>query len=1045
MIKIATPKALSRLFGILLSLVILNTSAQSQSIQSEVSSLNAKGFKSSQSGDYAKAAVFFEKALAIEEKLRDPQQLDIAVLLDNLTDAYISMGNYAKAFSLAERALTIREKLLGPDNLGIEASLFNLGRIHFAMGNYTKALLLSERALSITEKSSDPKGPAYSSSALSNLSKIYCTMGNYAKALPLAEKALAISEKISGPDSLKTKPKLLSLARIYQEMGNYGKALPLAEKALAISEKSLGPEHPETAGDLCCIANIYLDMKERDKAMSFYERALAISEKTLGPDHPDTGDCLENIGTTYFWMNNYAKAVPFYERVLAIKQKTLGPQNQFAVSCLYDLALAQYLSGGDLPTIREELTRIWDEKLRQMESVLDMDEPTRLAWQRIHLEYKLIHLLRSEQVALIILRTKGAVLDSMIEDRAALKGLGADTPEFLELQSARFRIGQIAFSTKKQDQDEVQTLKARIDSIISSVSNKRTQMGGSRIGVTVTPDAIASALPPEGLLIDFIQFVDFKNDGNAVICYGVLILGRDGEPKFVRIDDAVGIDAAIQATRDAIKRGDEKALVKNQKIVFEKLWEPLSKNLPSGIKKIYIGADGQLNFLSFTTLSLPDGSFLGEHYDIAYVGSGRDLTRKVSEGGAKAPKTIELFADPIFERNATTYSTNELSLRSGELEQFGRIVLPPLPGTRSEEAVVEATARATGWSPKAHLGEQANKSDLIALKRPGILHLATHGFYLNTLSEGESGERGMKVIEAANSHKNAAPPKIDPMNASGIALAGAQTTLKAWSEGRVPDPKNDGILNAEEVAGLDLDDTWLVTLSACETGVGQSRAGEGVFGLRRAFMMAGAQNLLMTLWPVSDEVTPKIMADFYKEALATRDAAGSLAKVQRDWLVKLRKEKGLLAAVRDAGPFAMVVMAKPNAKKEETSKQATADVKGIQVAVGAQKNTSKERPEPQQSGGTLSTSSSQSNENKNSQSLDEEINNKGQLIHSLCEKKREMEREYMSQYGGKDAQWLTENLPGITAKLSELTKSTDDQITSLHNRLVELNKQKNQN
>jgi CHAT domain-containing protein len=162
------------------------------------------------------------------------------------------------------------------------------------------------------------------------------------------------------------------------------------------------------------------------------------------------------------------------------------------------------------------------------------------------------------------------------------------------------------------------------------------------------------------------------------------------------------------------------------------------------------------------------------------------------------------------------------------------------------------------------------------------------------------------------------------MRQSGVALTGGQSTLQAWGRGEFPDPSNDGILTAEEVAGLDLDGTWLVTLSACETGVGQVQSGEGVFGLRRAFMMAGAQNLLMTLWPVSDETTPKIMADFYREALKTGDAAGSLAKVQRDWLVKLRNEKGLLAAVRDAGPFAMVVMANPNLGKTAPASQPVA-------------------------------------------------------------------------------------------------------------------------
>jgi CHAT domain-containing protein len=162
-------------------------------------------------------------------------------------------------------------------------------------------------------------------------------------------------------------------------------------------------------------------------------------------------------------------------------------------------------------------------------------------------------------------------------------------------------------------------------------------------------------------------------------------------------------------------------------------------------------------------------------------------------------------------------------------------------------------------------------------------------------------------IELATQNKKG----VDPMRASGIALTGAQSTMRSWAERKAPNPENDGILTAEEVASLDLQGTWLVSLSACETGLGEARSGEGVLGLRRSFMMAGAENLLMTLWPVSDQTTSEIMADFYREALKTGNASGSLAKVQREWLVKLRKEKGLLEAVRDAGPFVMATIGKP--------------------------------------------------------------------------------------------------------------------------------------
>jgi CHAT domain-containing protein len=123
--------------------------------------------------------------------------------------------------------------------------------------------------------------------------------------------------------------------------------------------------------------------------------------------------------------------------------------------------------------------------------------------------------------------------------------------------------------------------------------------------------------------------------------------------------------------------------------------------------------------------------------------------------------------------------------------------------------------------------------------------------------------------------------------------------------GEVPPMENDGIVTAEEAGGLKLDGTWLVVLSACETGSGEAHAGEGVMGLRRGFIQAGAQNLLMTLWPISDETTVRIMLDFYDAALKSGNAPQALADTHRDWLVKLRKERGLLDAVRLAGPFIM--------------------------------------------------------------------------------------------------------------------------------------------
>jgi CHAT domain-containing protein len=146
---------------------------------------------------------------------------------------------------------------------------------------------------------------------------------------------------------------------------------------------------------------------------------------------------------------------------------------------------------------------------------------------------------------------------------------------------------------------------------------------------------------------------------------------------------------------------------------------------------------------------------------------------------------------------------------------------------------------------------------------------------------------------------------MNPMRRSGVALAGAQETLDAWQRGQVPPARNDGILTAEEVCGMRLDGTWLVTLAACDTGFGTSVAGESVMGLRRGFLQAGVQNLLMTLWPVAVNETDDFLLDFYSAAHESGNAPAALAKVQRDWLTKIRAQRGLFPAVFFAGPFVL--------------------------------------------------------------------------------------------------------------------------------------------
>jgi CHAT domain-containing protein len=379
------------------------------------------------------------------------------------------------------------------------------------------------------------------------------------------------------------------------------------------------------------------------------------------------------------------------------------------------------------------------------------------------------------------------------------------------------------------------------------------------------------------------------------------VIGARGEPTWIPLGNAAEIEKNVRLYQKSVRgKTDEATLSSVLKALNNQLWASIEKALPAGTTTVIVSPDAELSFVSFATLLTPDDRFVGEKYSVRYVASGRDLLRQ-----AKAPvgpkTTMRVFANPDFGGIAAAQPVdqkNVVALRSVEMRDLQGISLPSLPGTEKEAAELEAHAKKSNWQPQTYLGPNATKAELREVNSPRILHLATHGFFLPEIDLGVSN----RVVDVAEIPK---VKLINPMHRSGLAMAGAQRTLQAWAKGEVPPIENDGIVTAEDVGGLKLDSTWLVVLSACDTGGGEARAGEGVMGLRRGFIQAGAQNLLMTLWPISDQTTVKIMLDFYDAALKSSNAPQALADTQRDWLVKLRKERGLLEAVRLAGPFIM--------------------------------------------------------------------------------------------------------------------------------------------
>jgi len=795
---------------------------------------------------------------------------------------FAKLGDFTKAQQCCLRGFKLAEQNCGQDDKVTLLCMKNLADLFMLMGDDDRAMMILKDGLATTKahpEVSEVLGPVFQA----RMSEVQLQRGLYKQADENSSAALETSRKDGA--SPEAKARALEARALYlRSLGDRsGSEALLREELTALSPFANGGK------------NRSIDALRTEALLNLYE--LLIAENKI----PDAEALQDDL----------AKAL----------QRDNGIFTPEKARFLKLYAVCNSQKGN-----REAAKKSADEHLRYvaqtLDSALSMVEAQRLGWQRTYLDYSLpVAFCTAEELADRVIRWKGIVLDSLIGDRVNLGKNGTDSAITTnkELASCRQKLLQLQMSGSS-DQDEVQKEKNRIFYLERKMAEETRHFYNARVS-EADLKGVKDALTPSDALIEFISYREMPDIRLGEEHLGALVITKDKPVTWVPLGTAEAIKRKIDSAQSQISgSGTDADLKLRLQDLYGSLWKGISEVLPASVTHVYISPEGLLNFAPFPCLVDREGKFAAERYSMSYVGSGRDLLVKSTD---QKSNELRIFANPKFELGTAPQVADRIAQRSAAQDELDKVYLPPLPGTEREAKELSRIASSCNWKPQLLLSTEANKVALTNLRPPGILHLATHGFYLGGVSTGEAGTamRGMVVKAAA---EGGAPitevkdmPVMNPMIQSGIALTGAQTTLNLWKDGKAPDPANDGVLTAQDVAGLDLKGTWLVTLSACETGKGEAKSGEGVFGLRRAFMMAGAQNLVMTLWPVSDDVTPLIMADFYKAAMMSHNAPDSLSKVQREWLVKLRDQKGILEAVRDAGPFSMVVMANPNLKSSE--------------------------------------------------------------------------------------------------------------------------------
>ena len=801
---------------------------------------------------------------------------------------FADLGDYRLAQQQCLRAFKLGEIQSGGTSDSVLLCMANLARLYILLGDWDRVELIAGDALSTLAPQS-PAQKKWDAVFLLLLSTGQLEKGLQKDADTSTRRAIESVENQTSPSALASA--LLARGRFQRNTGDLARARELLQKAVESA--------PQTNRE---------DPLAKETFESFDRNWIA-------------GEALQELYEVLIAEDRFVEArrlEPTLEKCFSKRAGIVTPAQ--ARFLMFRSILANRVGEFD------EARRCSMDYLRYVDGMLPaalgMVESQRLGWQRTFLNFSIpVAFLSPEELAEYVLRWKGTVLDSMVGDRRGLGLHKTDAALALsaELASSRQRLLQLTIQSggTSSGSAEIPQLRNRIFHLEMKIAEE-SRFLSARGQSAATAARLREALALDEAVVEFISYGNISEGPLGEKRLGAVVFTKERDPSWVPLGSAEPIRelaTRMQALVSADPPSDSR-LEETLSSLHARLWAKVATILPPDTKTVFVSPDDFLHFVPFACLLDADGRFLGESLSVGYVGSARDL---LTGSSLPARRELVVFANPVFDSALSNEDAPTLATRTPARREFQSIALPPLPGTRREAEALEKLAQANGWRAVVHSAKAAEERKLAAGNPPAILHLATHGFYLAE----DSGKaldpnfRGMGVKPTENPAGLENAPRLDPMLQSGIALNGAARTLRLWTEGRAPDPSNDGVVSAMDVAGLDLKGTWLVTLSACDTGVGVAKSGEGVFGLKRSFMMAGTQNLMITLWPVSDETTPEIMEDFYASALRSMNAPESLAGVQRDWLTRLRREKGTTEAVRNAGPFALVAMSNPRLRTNE--------------------------------------------------------------------------------------------------------------------------------
>jgi CHAT domain-containing protein len=842
----------------------------------------------SATSDAVKAERLLRHALDVNERLVGHVHPETLEILHALADNLYASKKYSEAESLLEELAPLREKLLGPDHPKTSYSVGLLGIVYGETGRYRDAEPILRRIVELRQRTLGPEHP-FTAHAISSLALLHERTGAYAEMIRLHQQALEIYEKSYGTEHSAVPVQLNNLAVAYHYMSDFKKAELLFLRAIATYERLFGLDSVTLIVPLRNLGELYVDMDTSGKTEPLFLRALAISKNRYGGLDLETARTLYRLGNLYTSTSNHAKAERLYQRALGITRSSLGSMHPYTADILNALGTL-YWRKRDMLNAQKMFSEAQTIYIKGADSFLAINSAER---KRAYIHAGASNIYRhvsfsvdaangdSIRLGLAgVMQFKGRVLDESSDEVARLRQ-SVDVKDrriFEELASVATRLSNLTYQRSGVGEPDY---KPKVDNLLQRQSALETQLASRsdifrRQSKPATLDQVRRQIPIDTALVEWFRYKPVDPRKPDALWgperYVAYVLRPTGDPTVVDLGDAKSIDDHAHAFLSAIGNPANLDVKARGKVLSDLIFKPLQPYL-TGVDHLLASPDGALNQVPLAALVDDNMDYLATRLQFTYLTSGRDLIRMASTTSSKARGNDNqvVVANPAYGIAGPLVARTESGnlQRSADLDRGG-LVFRPLAATAQEARALQDLMNSGGSSQTSVLvQDNATEANIKQLHGPRILHVASHGFFLS--DQTTAAQRVEKSTDV-----NTAVIGENPLLRSGIALAGANA--------RRSGPNDDGILTALEVAQLDLHGTELVVLSACETGLGEIQNGEGVYGLRRALVLAGAQTQITSLWKVADEPTRSLIVDYYQRLLKGEGRSEALRNAQRAML-----------------------------------------------------------------------------------------------------------------------------------------------------------------